>query len=337
MKKLQLLLLFALAGATSAWAASASFTAASITLGDHTENLPASGMDMVVLEEAMESFVLDGFQTTVSGTAESVKMVGTMYKDGQSPNKWREIPAGNNGGSAWGVGGLNFNILEGEEAGKTFVFEFYFEGSDKTGQSFFYNNGGQNYKVKFTKAGGASDQRVQFTEASLTLTLDNNRTMQYTFPVENTRTPWDHPGELSNLRIDGFSLQVLRESGVNLNDVSVQYKVYQQGSDGNWNGIPYADQQDVGDKYHKLFWNDKAYVEIDTNSLAAGKSYVLEIMFQLVDNDGNYYFFGRDSDAMKFNFSKKAEQQFDQYDVNHDGKVNVSDVSALINRILGII
>lgn len=337
MKKIHLLLLFALVGATSAWAASASFTAASITLGDHTENLPASGMNMVVLEEAMESFVLDGFQTTVSGTAESVKMVGTMYKDGQSPNEWREIPAGNNGGSAWGVGGLNFNILEGEEAGKTFVFEFYFEGVDKAGEKFYYNNGGQNYKVKFTKEGGSSSQKVQFTEASLTLTLDGNHTLQYTFPSEDSRDPSDQPGELSSLRIDGFSLQVLRESGVNLNDVSVQYKVYQQGSDGNWNGIPYADQQDVGDKYHKLFWNDKAYVEIDTSNLAAGKSYVLEIMFQLVDNDGNYYFFGRNSDAMKFNFSKKAEQQFDQYDVNHDGKVNVSDVTVLINRILGII
>ena len=101
--------------------------------------------------------------------------------------------------------------------------------------------------------------------------------------------------------------------------------------------IKSGSQEDVGDKYHKRFWNDHAYVEIDTSNLTEGKTYVLEIMFQLIDDEGDYYFFGRDSDAMKFNFSKKAEQQFDQYDVNHDGKVNVSDVSALINRILGII
>lgn len=337
MKKIQLLLIFALAGVTGAWAASASFTAASITLGDHTENLPASGMDMVVLEEPMESFVLDGFQTTVSGTAESVKLVGTMYKDGQSPNEWRDIPAGNGGGSVWGVSGLNFDIIEGEFAGKTFVLEFYFEGTDKSGQSFYYNNGGQNYKVKFTKAEGSGNQPVQFTEASLTLTLDNNNTLQYTFPDENSRDPWDQPGELSSLRIDGFSLQVVRESGVKLEDVSVQYKVYEQGSDSNWNGIQYASQEDVGDKYHKHFWNDHAYVEIDTSNLTEGKTYVLEIMFQLIDDEGDYYIFGRNSDAMKFNFSKKAEEQFDRYDVNHDGKVNVSDVTALINRILGII
>ena len=337
MKKIQLLLIFALAGIASTWAASASFTAANITLGGHTENLPASGMDMVVLEESMENFVLDGFQTTVSGTAETVKMVGTMYKDGQSPNEWRDIPAGNNGGSTWGVSGLNFDILEGEEAGKTFIFEFYFEGTDKTGQSFYYSNGGQNYKVKFTKGGGSGSDKVKFTDASLSLILDNDRYMDYYFPTEDSRDPSDQPGELSSLTIKGFSLQVERESGVNFTDVSVQYKVYEQGADSMWNGIGYASQEDVGDKYHKHFWNDDAYVNIDTSNMTAGKTYVLEIMFQLVDSDGNYYFFGRNCDAMKFNFSKKAEQQFDQYDVNHDGKVNVTDVTALINRILGII
>lgn len=339
MKK-QLLLLLAVCLAISGMQA-ASFTSATVLVEGNQISFPASGMDMDVLEEPMPTFILDGFLTTVSGNVTAVSIKGSLYKDGGTAENWKEIPGSDRGNGEWGLTGLNFDIIEGEDDGKTFIFEFYFEGKDNSGNSFYYNNGGNNYKVKFTKTSTGAE-KVTFIDASINLTIDNNRSLTYTYSSPSQRTPSDQIGELSNLRIDGFSLHVNRQSGVNLDDVSLQYKIYPQGkNDGSWNGIPSTNQTDVnGDKFNKLFWNDKAFIEIDTDNLVENVSYVLEVNFQLIDRDGNYYIFGKDSLATKFIFSKKkggqGGEQGNRFDVNQDGTVNVSDVTTLINHLLGI-
>ena len=86
------------------------------------------------------------------------------------------------------------------------------------------------------------------------------------------------------------------------NDVSLQYRVYEEGqeTEGGWNRI---DAQQIMDVGSNIMYCDANGVGVNvTSGLEPNKNYVLEVYYQVVV-DGEYYVFGKDKEDCKFRFT----------------------------------
>ena len=337
--RLLLLALLSLLGVT-AWASSFTSITLRIDAGGRMMSipLPATGFSTVDMSgTAMPSVVLDGYSAVTSGTVQNVYLYGALYQEGTSPNEWHQVPSMPGGDNTWSISGLDIDFVQEMSPGKVYYIEAYFEGVTDKGEKFYYNNGGSNYKVKVL-AGGESEP-LRFLDgntASVMLNVDGS-TREYTFSGNGSRNPSDQVGQLSKLSIEGFEVEFMRQSGLEISSVSLQYKVYGEGEDGSWNGLEASSQQDVGgDKLHKSFYSYGIGQSIDVSMLDKGRTYVLELMFQVVTGGGKYYFFGRGSDAMRFKFSVADDEDpmKKKFDLNEDGGVDVGDVNLLLDYIL---
>ena len=79
----------------------------------------------------------------------------------------------------------------------------------------------------------------------------------------------------------------------------MQYKVYEEGSDGQWNTLNYDFQEDEGGNILAKKYTGTTSTQDLTKGLKQGPTYVLEVMYQVVDKNGIYYFF-KPSNVCKF-------------------------------------
>gem|GEM_PF-1886491 len=302
MKRFSLLLLAIIATLTMS---ASQFTSLSLYMtvsnGSETQELPPTGFPQngVELEEPDNVFRINGFLTTTTGTVQSVVLKGTIYEKGSAPSEWMSVPGSKIAEGQWGLSGVDFDLLEGLEVGKAYTLELYVEGTDGDGAKFYYNNGGYNYKVIFRVAKGESAANVSFLEnqtAGVKL-ITNGETAWYYYDGDGSyHFDSNQLGEVNQLVLDGFLLRLNRKEGTNIDDVSVQYKVYEEGTSGSWNGIQYQDQRDIDGKLVKEYTADNVGCDL-LQGLEAGKSYVLEMMWQVIDRNGKYYFFNKDSNS----------------------------------------
>ena len=157
--------------------------------------------------------------------------------------------------------------------------------------------------MTFSTGEGSSD-KIQFQEgrtAELSL-ASNNGWYGYAYDKEGNRDPSDQPGQLSSLTIEQFALWFKTADGVKTNDVSLQYRVYEEGqeTEGGWNRI---DAQQIMDVGSNIMYCDANGVGVNvTSGLEPNKNYVLEVYYQVVV-DGEYYVFGKDKEDCKFRFT----------------------------------
>ena len=286
-------------------AGAAQFTGVSLQITmEQTETLPLpptgfpqNGEDLSDNQESV--FIVNGFTATTTGAVASVAAKGALYKRGTTPEEWRTLPASKQADGVWALSNINVNLLDGLQPGEVYVFEIYFEGVENEGTSFYYNNGGYNYKVIFRVAKGESAANVSFLEnqtAGVKL-ITNGETAWYYYDGDGSyHFDSNQLGEVNQLVLDGFLLRLNRKEGTNIDDVSVQYKVYEEGTSGSWNGIQYQDQRDIEGKLVKEYTADNVGCDL-LQGLEAGKSYVLEMMWQVIDRNGKYYFFNKDSNS----------------------------------------
>jgi len=281
-----------------------------------TESIPAEGMPVVDLtDEVTNSLIIDGIEIETTGTVTDVAVCGSMYYSNETANGWRTVPIPNQGSGKWGVSGMGMELVEGNDEG-TRIFEFYVQAKDGTGNAIYYNNGGANYKVVFTKAENDQWTVKYYKENTATLTLvADNRTLFYEFSDDMVRTSSEMPGGVSSLRITNYWTRFIVNDTKNIRakSVSLQYKVYEEGTEGGWNGLEgtYVKDEYIYNEEKKRYDHryDYSYSgDLDvTSGLTPGKKYVLEIMYQIVDNTGDYTMLGQNNEDSRFYFTIKDD------------------------------
>ncbi len=116
-----------------------------------SEQLPASGFDDVEIEAPVNNFYLNRFEVDVNVDVEDIFMDYAIYKEGESNDGWLSIHATKTEDGKWVADNINLNILQGLEAGQTYILSFDFISSyeEELGDRLRYDNGGRLYHVKF--------------------------------------------------------------------------------------------------------------------------------------------------------------------------------------------
>ena len=198
------------------------------------------------------------------------------------------------------------DLLNGLYKGSSYVIEFYFEASDGS-NTVYYKNGEQNYKVQFTVANN-NDAQVTLQQGSNAAGIGlklNGIALNVKYDSDLNRTP---AGDLSDLvpevttaSITSWFAKFVYKKLISSTsrDASMQYRVYEQGMEGTWNRVDYSSSGMSAGGGVFNFTVEKTNLDINLlENTEPGKTYVLEIMYQFIDNTGSepaYYFFGRDN------------------------------------------
>jgi len=294
-----------------------------------TVDFPASGWPEKIIEGRTTSIKIMKVEAETDVPMSYVGFCATMYStsDGWQHNddEWRWIDLVNQGDGLWTLDmGEGAELVESKwlNENKTKTFEFFVQAGDSDGNTYYYANGineygyRNNYKVTFSTGegggGGGSDWKVKFykeSTASLNL-LVNGEAQTYVFDGDATRLPgMQQPGDAYSLVIDGFHVMFIHNDNVKVNDVSIQYKVYEEGQEGGWNRIDamnyYAEDIYNPEKErmdHRMTCYAYGLGREVSAGLEYGKNYVLEVIYQVVTADGDYIFLGKDKEGSRFKF-----------------------------------
>ena len=274
-----------------------------------TQEIPAEGFPVVDLtDEQTTSLIIEKIEVQAIESVSDVSFLGTMYStnSGSSGDEWREYNMEYKSNGRWMLYfGEGVELVEEDWIGqnKTKTFEFYAQAYDGSGSQFLYNNGGANYKVTFS-TGESTDWKIKFLDgitAGVTFSLDGEERI-YNFNGAGDRVPEDQLGQVSSLVIDGFALQFNMAEGVKTNDVSLQYRVYEEGQEpeGGWNRIDatHLDQEEG----NKMFCYAEDVERNVTNGLEPNRVYILEVNYQVVVGE-EYFFLGKNKESSKFRFT----------------------------------
>ena len=274
-----------------------------------TQEIPAEGFPVVDLtDEQTTSLIIEKIEVQAIESVSDVSFLGTMYStnSGSSGDEWREYNMEYKSNGRWMLYfGEGVELVEEDWIGqnKTKTFEFYAQAYDGSGSQFLYNNGGANYKVTFS-TGESTDWKIKFLDgitAGLTFSLDGEERI-YNFNGAGDRVPEDQLGQVSSLVINGFALQFNMAEGVKTNDVSLQYRVYEEGQEpeGGWNRIDatHLDEEEG----NKMFCYAEDVERNVTNGLEPNRVYILEVNYQVVVGE-EYFFLGKNKESSRFRFT----------------------------------
>ena len=353
MKKTLLTLVLTMAAIAGAMAQSITSATIIYTFNGEQKRLvcPASGLDDVDLSGTVaENFKINSVLVETSGDIRNVKIAIADYKSGDDDVEIENAPLSQRDNTWYLTLGDNegWIVKDNNRSTATRYFSFYFvanEGND----SIPYNNGGNKYSIRFKTedkgGGGGQSGNISFYDtntAALTLSMTGGKesNINYMYNGDGTRNISYNPGGVSSLQISDFTLRLKRASAdLEIESVSVQYKVYEEGSDGQdvqWNRMEFTEQEDEGgDILAKKYVGTRATQDL-TKGLKQGTTYVLEVMYQVVDKSGNYYFFKPSSWYGQYRFSVNGGGSGESVrgDLNGDGEVSMPDVMFLIQRIL---
>ena len=181
-------------------------------------SFPESGFSTLDLSETVaENFKIDAITVQTSGPVNDVTMYGAQYKSGDKDPEIIEIPLvaqeglAGDGNVWWYIPGEIFEhnmdngwiVKDNDRSTATRYLTFYFVANkDKTPA--YYNNGGNNYSIRFkTEGKGGGDQSGNITfydtyTAALTLSMTGGKysNITYTYAGDGSRDISDQPGEV---------------------------------------------------------------------------------------------------------------------------------------------
>ena len=315
--------------------------------------LPASDFSTLDLSGTVaEYFRINSVTVQTSGNISDVTMYVAVYKSGDDPEKIDKNPLSQRGDTWYlTLGDDEGWIVDGKQSTATRYFSFYFVANEDDDNPVVYNNGGSYYSIRYKTddgqggGGGGQSGNITFYDkntATLSLSMTGGKfsDVTYTYGGDGTRDISDNPGGINSLEISDFTLRLKRASAdLEIASVSLQYKVYEEGSDGQWNGMEFTEQEDEGgDILAKKYVGTRATSDL-AYGLKEGTTYVLEVMYQVVDKSGNYYFFKPSSWYGQYRFSVNnsgggGSGESVRGDINGDGEVNMQDVMFLVNKIV---
>lgn len=362
MKKTLLTLVLTMAAIAGAMAQSITNATFSYTFNGEGRRMscPASGLDVVDLTGTVaENLQINAVTVQTSGSVSSVTMYAANYKSGEKDPEIVEVPLVAQESQPgdeyvwWYIPSETIERMDGgylvnnnNKSTATRYFSFYFVAN----KNIYYNNGGSYYSLRYKTddgqggGGGGQSGNISFYDtytAALTLSMTGGKesNINYMYNGDGTRNISDNPGGVSSLQISNFTLRLKRSSAdLEIASVSLQYKVYEEGSDGQWNKMEFTEQEDEGgDILAKKYVGTRATSDL-AYGLKQGTTYVLEVMYQVVDKSGNYYFFKPSSWYGQYRFSVNGGGggggESVRGDLNGDGEVSMPDVMFLIQRIL---
>ena len=125
----------------------------------------------------------------------------------------------------------------------------------------------------------------------------------YQFSGDGTRDNTNMPGEVNMLAVNYFAFWYNLADSIDITHASLQYMILPEGeTEGQWNTIECNEVNTLVSarkNTHRSSFNESKIVSRD---LAPG-NYVLRIMFQLIDAEGQYYLFGQDNDNFALTFT----------------------------------
>lgn len=242
MKARIITLFFALFAAVLGMKATDALTGFKITVSEngrtpHTEALPASKMPAIDLtDEATTSLTITGAEVSATGNVSNVQVVGSVYKQGNTPEEWRGIPLVNQGNGVWSISGISADLIDEGMGSTPRVFEFYVQATDGSNNTIYYNNGGQNYKVIFVPA-GSSDA---ITSLNLRVRVNNGASFETSFPASGFE-----PLDITDEETTSIILErVKAKTAGNVSNVQIFGTMYKQSkSPEGWMGFPLAQEE----------------------------------------------------------------------------------------------
>ena len=286
--------------------------------GQQGMDLPLSGMEMFDQSDEPDSkFRVTGYTVTTSGNV--TKVTGHFKlttENGESvipENGYYIFEAVKKDERTWEPEEMDINLVgEDIQDNAIYIFEFYFEATDGT-NTFSYNNGGANYKIKYKKGKGDLEFYESNT-ASLGLTVNGKKKNFSVNGDSSISGENSNLGQVGSLIIDDIMVRFERNASLNFEsqNVSLQFWVEdQKGSDltGYLGSLTCQEQTDEGgDKHLKKFYATNMGVDLFdrvSTILHEGQTYRLCSYFQLIDNNGKYYMFPREKreNAIRLTFT----------------------------------
>lgn len=288
---------------------SPSFSAVTIssTLSGENENIPvvANGEALFadLSNKATNDFVINSITITPVGSFQSVQ--GQFRLTSEDGNTQIEPKSGgfetvpftyDSTDDVWKAEDLKLEVAGGQEldANTNYILEFYFEGSTNgTTYDYTYKNGENNFKVKFQNG----TPPVQFkAENTATMTLNVNgtaTTINFNKDGSVYNNGNDDLGKVSVLGITGFTTTVISSVAASSNLQCWITTADGSASTSEQGGMCTANVTTSGDEQSltaTVTNTDIISITAAGIGLSDGATYILHGYFQVMDNDGNYYF-----------------------------------------------
>ncbi len=321
---------------------------------DENKKLFVKDMPMLDMRNVANTFVVHSFNAHTTGPVKDIRVKYRVYEMGKPMNSWNELGLVENGDGNWVSTSVDFHdamlrMTEGQDQ----VLEFYYEGTSKTGDSFFYNNGGENYHFMFNCVKPKPENMVKntttvFGYSHVTFLINGN---ERSFDYEED----GNPNEIVDLgAIQSFVLDSYWNAWNSNGAERLRYKIEEEGSGGKWETIAAEGSRNVniGNQYYRQYYKKDIALNL-LEGLETGKKYRLEISGESSvyneyyyndyyrdtksDNDKQYcpFYTWKNGESSVFTFIIKDSSTIAPGDANGDGSVNVFDVTATVNYILG--
>ena len=315
MKKLFTLFVALVAIAMGAQAQSITSLKAKVSINGgavQEQQLPATGFPIPDLtDEATTSFVIKDIIVETSGSVSNVSFWVRVQKvDTSKPHEFTEVPLTYESGvwhlSASTLEQLGFpdgvELVEPSMSSDPRYLEFYIVANN----SISWNNGGDNYKIKFSTAGEA-EAKVKFYKentAGINISANGEEEKDITYTGDFVREKWYgwQPGEVSSLVIDDIFVTVSCEDGSLIKSVSMQYKVYEEGQEAQWNTVGTSLWSTSGER--RQYWAENLAIDV-VKGLTSGKNYTLEIAYLVETTEGQNFYLSKGVKNDKFTFTVK--------------------------------
>lgn len=241
-------------------------------------------------------FTINKITADMSVSATAFDLYYSVYRYGTEATEWKKVTGTSADGHTWTCTPAA-NLMAGLAKGKNYILEFYFKATVE-GNDVLFNNGDNNYKLQFL----CDDQNPDVGETgfnvdgqkmvSVAMTSDLDEPYKYMYNLASCKSEYENGavqlGEIPMLTFSAFRAMWKREStDVEIAEMSVQYKIYEPGQDGQWNGIVARDNFYMEDQLEASSQWREGFTFTD---LVGGKTYILELMPQLRTVDGKYYF-----------------------------------------------
>ena len=279
------------------------------------QELPATEFPVVDLttEGATTSFVIKDIIVGTSGSVSNVSFWVRVQKvDTSNPHEFTEVPLTYESG-VWHVSAstleqLGFpngvELVEPSMSSDPRYLEFYIVANN----SISWNNGGENYKIKFSTA-GETEAKVKFYKentAGINISANGEEEKDITYTGDFVREKWYgwQPGEVSSLVIDDIDVTISCEDGSLIKSVSMQYKVYEEGQAAQWNTIEATLYSTGSGSSHRHYKAENKAIDV-VKGLTSGKNYTLEIAYLVETTEGQNIYLSKGLKNDKFNFKVK--------------------------------
>lgn len=300
---------------------------ATVGLGGDTEetniNLPPNNMQPDDMSNAGRKadnvFTLNSWAAETSTQFTNVDMYYSVYPSDGTAGEWKQIAGTSADRLAW-TSTATADFTAGLEKGKTYTLEFYIKGI-KDSEEAMFNNDGQNYKVQFLY----DDKSLEtgfIRDGRMSLSV-NGEWLGLSLPdcIDDYVDGAVQLGDVTSIGLMGYMFTAHRENtSAEITGVSLQYRAYEPGQSGQWNGIEttskeYANPKDPLDM-RASFYAETPYL---FTGLEPGKTYILELLPQMTTSDGKYYFFSATEEEENVGFKFKF---------NYGGVTGIASVSA---------